>query len=99
MIASRSGVRSTETAAAAALAERLARSHQPGERGGTATRCRWCPSTAPSLAGSAGRAASSSRASTVSSLESDAREEITFTGWLTDMILRGVFEPLVEYAE
>ena len=22
-----------------------------------------------------------------------------FTGWLTDMILRGVFEPLDEYAE
>ena len=39
------------------------------------------------------------RASTVSNLESDAREEITFTGWLTDMILRGVFEPLDEYAE
>jgi hypothetical protein len=34
-----------------------------------------------------------------SNLESDAREEITFTGWLTDMILRGVFEPLDEYAE
>jgi hypothetical protein len=29
----------------------------------------------------------------------DGREEITFTGWLTDMILRGVFEPLDEYAE
>jgi len=34
-----------------------------------------------------------------SNLESDGREEITFTGWLTDMILRGVFEPLDEYAE
>jgi hypothetical protein len=34
-----------------------------------------------------------------SNLESDAREEITFTGRLTDMILRGVFEPLDEYAE
>ena len=34
-----------------------------------------------------------------SNLEPDAREEITFSGWLADMIVHGVFEPLDGYAE
>ena len=29
----------------------------------------------------------------------DARDEITFSGWLADMIVHGVFEPPDEYTE
>jgi len=34
-----------------------------------------------------------------SNLEPDAREEITFSGRLADMIVHGVFEPPDEYTE